>query len=51
MASPTRWSSASQRALTVRNNVVVDVVLMRKDPADFGVKVAAQIAGKIDKQQ
>ena len=41
----------SQRALTVRNNVVVDVVLMRKDPADFGGKVAAAIAGKIDKQQ
>ena len=40
----------AQRTLTVRNNVVVDVVLMRKDPADFGVKVAAQIAGKIDKQ-
>ena len=40
-----------QRALTARNNVVVDVVLMRKDPADLGVKVAAQIAGKIDKQQ
>jgi hypothetical protein len=40
-----------QRALTVRNNVVVDVVMMRKDPADFGVKVAAQIAGKVDKQQ
>jgi PknH-like extracellular domain len=38
-----------QRALTARNNVVVDVVLMRKDPADFGVKVAAAIAGKIDK--
>jgi PknH-like extracellular domain len=41
----------AQRALTVRNNAVVDVVLMRKDPADFGVKVAAAISGKIDKQQ
>jgi PknH-like extracellular domain len=39
-----------QRALTARNNVVVDVYLMRKDPADFGVKVAAQVAGKFDKQ-
>jgi hypothetical protein len=48
---PTPMVLTSQRALTVRNNVVVDVVLMRKDPADFGVKVAAQIAGKIDKQQ
>jgi hypothetical protein len=48
---PTPMVLTAQRALTVRNNVVVDVVLMRKDPADFGVKVAAQIAGKIDKQQ
>ncbi|WP_445159854.1 sensor domain-containing protein [Mycobacterium sp. Dal123C01] len=48
---PTPMVLTSQRALTVRNNVVVDVVLLRKDPADFGVKVAAQIAGKIDKQQ
>ncbi|HEV7583993.1 MAG TPA: sensor domain-containing protein [Mycobacterium sp.] len=48
---PTPMVLTSQRALTARNNVVVDVVLMRKDPADFGVKVAAQIAGKIDKQQ
>jgi PknH-like extracellular domain len=48
---PTPMVLTVQRALTVRNNVVVDVVMMRKDPADFGVKVAAQIAGKIDKQQ
>jgi hypothetical protein len=48
---PTPMVLTSQRALTVRNNVVVDVVLVRKDPADFGVKVAAAIAGKIDKQQ
>ena len=47
---PDAMTISVQRALTVRNNVVVDVVLMRKDPADFGVKVAAQIAGKIDKQ-
>jgi hypothetical protein len=39
-----------QRALTVRNNVVIDVALMRKDPADFAVKVAGQIADKVDKQ-
>ena len=38
-----------QRALTVRNNVVIDVAVMRKDPADFGVKVAGQIADKVDK--
>ncbi|WAC93538.1 sensor domain-containing protein [Mycobacterium sp. Aquia_213] len=48
---PDAMTVTVQRALTARNNVVVDVVLMRKDPADFGVKVAAQIAGKIDKQQ
>ena len=40
-----------QRALTVRNNVAIDIALMRKDPADFGVKVAGQIADKVDKQQ
>jgi hypothetical protein len=51
IGQPTPMVLTSQRALTVRNNVVVDVVLLRKDPADFGVKVAAQIAGKIDKQQ
>lgn len=48
---PDAMTLSVQRALTARNNVVVDVVLMRKDLADFGVKVAAQIAGKIDKQQ
>jgi hypothetical protein len=39
-----------QRALTVRNNVVIDVGVIRKDPPDLGVKVANQIAGKVDKQ-
>jgi hypothetical protein len=39
-----------QRALTVRNNVVIDVGVVRKDPPDLAVKVASQIAGKIDKQ-
>lgn len=39
-----------QRTLTVRNNVVIDLVVMRKDPADFGVKVANQIADKVAKQ-
>ncbi|BBY19941.1 sensor domain-containing protein [Mycobacterium stomatepiae] len=48
---PDAMTVTVQRALTARNNVVVDVVLMRKDPADLGVKVAAQIAAKIDKQQ
>lgn len=39
-----------QRALTVGNNVVIDVGVMRKDPPDLRVKVASRIAGKVDKQ-
>jgi len=39
-----------QRALTVHNNVAIDIALMRKDPADFAVKVAGQIADKVDKK-
>jgi PknH-like extracellular domain len=40
-----------QRALTVRNNVAIDVSGCRStDPADLAVKVANQIAGKVDKQ-
>ncbi len=39
-----------QRALTVRNNVAIDVGAVRKDPADLAVKLAGQIAGKVDKQ-
>ncbi|MHA7651064.1 sensor domain-containing protein [Mycobacterium sp. ML4] len=40
-----------QRALTVRNNVVIDVSgCGPKDPGDAGVKLANQIAGKVDKQ-
>lgn len=39
-----------QRALTVRNNVVIDVGAVRKDPPDLAVKAASQIAAKIDKQ-
>jgi hypothetical protein len=38
-----------QRALTVRNNVVIDVGVIRKDPPDLASKVATQIAGKVDK--
>ncbi|HTR32476.1 MAG TPA: sensor domain-containing protein [Gaiellaceae bacterium] len=37
------------RALTVRNNVVIDILLMRKDLADFPAKVAGQIGDKVDK--
>jgi hypothetical protein len=43
-------SDSCQRALTVRNNVVIDVEACRKDPADLAVKAATQIAGKVDKQ-
>ncbi|OBG70502.1 MULTISPECIES: sensor domain-containing protein [unclassified Mycobacterium] len=39
-----------QRALTVRNNVAIDVNACRKDLADLGSTVANQIAGKVDKQ-
>ncbi|OBH21391.1 sensor domain-containing protein [Mycobacterium sp. E3247] len=39
-----------QRALTVRNNVAIDVSAVRKDPSDLAVKLAGQIAGKADKQ-
>jgi len=38
-----------QRALTVRNNVAIDVAGCRNDAGDLGVKVASQIAGKVDK--
>ncbi|OBA59895.1 hypothetical protein A5647_15545 [Mycobacterium sp. 1100029.7] len=39
-----------QRALTVRNNVVIDTEACRKDPGDAGVTAAKQIAAKVDKQ-
>ncbi|OBH20343.1 MULTISPECIES: sensor domain-containing protein [unclassified Mycobacterium] len=39
-----------QRALTVRNNVVIDVDACRKDVGDLGVNIANQIAAKVDKQ-
>jgi PknH-like extracellular domain len=39
-----------QRALTIRNNVAIDVGAVRKDPADLAVKLAGQIAGRVDKQ-
>ena len=39
------------RALTVRNNVAIDVVLMRKeDQATLAAKAAGQIGDKVDKQ-
>lgn len=39
-----------QRALTVRNNVVIDIDACRKDVGDLGAGIANQIAGKVDKQ-
>jgi hypothetical protein len=39
-----------QRALTVRNNVVIDVDACSKDPGDLAVTIANQIGGKVDKQ-
>lgn len=39
-----------QRALTVRNNVVIDIDACRKDVGDRGVSIANQIAAKVDKQ-
>jgi PknH-like extracellular domain len=43
-------SMPCQRALTVRNNVVIDVDACRKDVGDLGVSIANQIAGKVGKQ-
>ncbi|MGZ4512374.1 MAG: sensor domain-containing protein [Mycobacterium sp.] len=40
----------AQRALTVRNNVAIDVGAIRKDPVDLATKLAGQIAGRVDKQ-
>ena len=39
-----------QRALTVRNNVAIDVSACRNDAADLGVKVVKLIGAKVDKQ-
>jgi hypothetical protein len=39
-----------QRALTVRNNVVVDTMACNKDAGSSAVTIANQIAGKVDKQ-
>ncbi len=43
-------SQSCQRALTVRNNVVIDTEACRKDPGNLAVTIANQIAGKVDKQ-
>ncbi|OBI37459.1 sensor domain-containing protein [Mycobacterium colombiense] len=43
-------SESCQRALTVRNIVVIDVEACRNDPGNAAVDVANKIAGKVDKQ-
>jgi hypothetical protein len=43
-------SQTCQRALTVRNNVVIDTEACRKDPGQLAVSIANQIGGKVDKQ-
>lgn len=45
----TKTSATCQRALTVRNNVVIDIEACRKDADDAAVKIASQIAGKVEK--
>lgn len=39
-----------QRALTVRNNVAIDITSCGKDPGETAVTIANQVAGKVDKQ-
>jgi hypothetical protein len=38
---------ACQRALTVRNNVAIDVAACSANPADAAVNIADQIAAKV----
>lgn len=46
----TTLKAGCQRVLTVRNNVAIDLSVCGKDPGDVGVKIAKQIADKVDKQ-
>ena len=46
----TTVTGACGRALTVRNNIAIDVSACRSDPGDAATKVASQIASKVDKQ-
>ncbi len=39
-----------QRALTVRNNLAIDVGVVRKNPVDSATKLAGQLAARVDKQ-
>jgi PknH-like extracellular domain len=40
-------SASCQRALTARNNVVIDIEACRKDSGDAAVNIASQIAAKV----
>ncbi|WP_232011051.1 sensor domain-containing protein [Mycobacterium shigaense] len=44
------FSQSCQRALTVRNNVVIDTEACKQNVGDIAVNVANQLAGKVDKQ-
>lgn len=46
----TLMSISYQRALTVRNNVAIDVAVTRKNPPDLAASLAGQIGAKVDKQ-
>jgi hypothetical protein len=43
-------TQSCQRALTVRNNVVIDTAAYRKDPGNVAVDVAEQIPSNVDTQ-
>lgn len=47
-AEDVKWTC--QRALTVRNNVAIDIVACSANPADSAVNIANQIAAKVAKQ-
>lgn len=46
----TLMSIGYERALTVRNNVAIDVAVTRKTPPDLAATLAGQIGAKVDKQ-
>lgn len=43
-------SISYQRALTVRNNIAIDVAVTRKSPPELAATLAGQIGAKVDKQ-
>lgn len=44
------FAQSCQRALTVRNNVVIDTEACKQNVGDIAVNAANQIAGKVDRQ-